>query len=140
MNYKLTFEKNPDPKDIQILGDGIMENTKLKTAHNPIDFFGCFIRDNNNEIQGGCSGGNLYGCLYIDSLWVAKHLRGNGYGINLMLEAEKFGRSKGCNFAAVNTMNWEALEFYKKLGYHIEFERHGFFKDSIFYFLRKDFV
>ena len=57
-----------------------------------------------------------------------------------MLEAEKFGRSKGCNFAAVNTMNWEALEFYKKLGYHIEFERHGFFKDSIFYFLRKDFV
>ena len=34
-------------------------------------------------------------------------------------------------------MDWEALAFYQKLGYEIEFERHGFAKNSIFYFLRK---
>lgn len=140
MNYKISFEKNPNSKDVQIISDGIMNNAKLKTTHNPIDFFGCFIHDDNNEIQGGCNGTNIYGCLYIDQLWISEHLRGNGYGTKLMLEAEIFGRNQGCNFAAVNTMNWEALEFYKKLGYYVEFERHGFFKDSIFYFLRKNFI
>lgn len=56
-----------------------------------------------------------------------------------MLAAEKFGKENGCTFAAVNTMDWEALDFYKTLGYEVEFERHGFQKDSIFYFLRKNF-
>ena len=35
-------------------------------------------------------------------------------------------------------MDWEALDFYKKLGYYVEFERHGYLKESVFYFLRKD--
>ncbi len=68
-----------------------------------------------------------------------KSLRGNGYGSQLMMAAEKFGKENGCTFAAVNTMDWEALYFYKKLGYEVEFERHGFLKDSVFYFLRKKF-
>jgi hypothetical protein len=38
------------------------------------------------------------------------------------------------------TFEWEALDFYKKLGYYVEFARHGFDKDSVFYFLRKDLV
>lgn len=36
-------------------------------------------------------------------------------------------------------MDWEALGFYQKLGFIIEFERRGFLKDSVFYFLRKKF-
>jgi hypothetical protein len=37
-------------------------------------------------------------------------------------------------------MDWEARGFYGKLGYHIEFERHGFLKNSVFYFLRKSLI
>ena len=56
-----------------------------------------------------------------------------------MQAAEKLAQEKGCISAAVNTMDWEALDFYKKLGYRVEFERHGLAKDSICYFLRKNF-
>jgi hypothetical protein len=35
-------------------------------------------------------------------------------------------------------MSFEAPEFYKKLGYYVEFERHGFDKDSVFYFTREE--
>ena len=87
MNYKISFEKNPYPNDLQILGDEIMENARLKKGHAPIDFFTYFLRDDNNKIQGGCNGANLYGCLYVDQLWVAEHLRGMGYGTKLMVEA-----------------------------------------------------
>jgi hypothetical protein len=31
-----------------------------------------------------------------------------------------FGKRKGMSIATVNTMDWEALGFYQKLGYQIE--------------------
>lgn len=34
-------------------------------------------------------------------------------------------------------MDWEALPFYQKLGYSVEFIREGYDSDSKFYFLRK---
>lgn len=52
--------------------------------------------------------------------------------------AEAHAKEMNARFIAVNTMNFEAPEFYKKLGYFVELERHGFDKESIFYFLRKN--
>ncbi len=136
--YVLKQEINPQHDDVQKLGSGIMEYASQQRGHKPIEFFAVFVRDANNEIRGGCSFCNLYGCLYVDQLWLEESLRGKGYGTQLMQEAEKVGKEQGCTFATVNTMDWEALDFYKKLGYEVEFERRGFLKDSVFYFLRKE--
>lgn len=138
MAYKILYESNPHPDDIQLLNNGISENTKQKKEMKQLDFFAFFIRDENEKIVGGCAGDNMYGCLYVGQLWVAEQLRGQGYGAKLMHEAENLAKKSECNFMAVNTFDWEALDFYKKLGFYVEFERHGFFKKSIFYFLRKD--
>jgi GNAT superfamily N-acetyltransferase len=137
-NYTIKLETNPQRDDVQVLGTGIMQYAIEKRGQEPIEFFALFIRDENNVIRGGCSFCNLYGCLHVDNLWLEEALRGKGYGTQLMLEAEKKAKERGCTFAAVNTMDWEALGFYKKLGYTIELERSGFLKDSIFYFLRKE--
>ena len=55
-----------------------------------------------------------------------------------MLKAETLAKDNAGHFIAVNTFDWEALDFYKKLGYYVEFERKGFDKNSTFYFLRKN--
>jgi ribosomal protein S18 acetylase RimI-like enzyme len=138
MAYKILYEPNPHPDDIQLLNNGIAENTKQKKEMKPLDFFAFFIRDENEKIVGGCAGDNMYGCLYVGQLWVAEQLRGQGYGAKLMHEAETLAKKSECSFMAVNTFDWEALDFYKKLGFYVEFERRGFNKDSVFYFLRKD--
>lgn len=140
MLYRIIQEEHPEPHSVQLLLNGLSEYAKEKKELQPILFFHFFIKDENDKIQGGCCGDNLYGCLYISTLWITSALRGKGYGTQLMLAAEKWGKEKNCSFAAVNTMDWEALGFYQKLGFRIEFERHGFQKNSIFYFLRKDFV
>ncbi len=140
MHYPITFEANPSQDDIQCLYNGISAHAKHQKGIRPLDFFAYFVRDQKNNILGGCNGNTLYGCLYIDSLWVADSLRGKGYGTKLVRAAEQYGLEHGCTFAAVNTMDWEALGFYKKLGFEIEFERHGFIQDSIFYFLRKSLI
>ncbi len=138
MKYTITHETNPSSADVQILGDGIMENAKLKKGMKQLDFFAFFIRDEAGKIVGGCNGDNMYGSLFVGQLWVTEALRGKGYGKQLMQKAEDLAKEQKCNFMAVNTMDWEALDFYKKLGFHVEFERHGFDKNSVFYFLRKD--
>src|SRR5690348_12670369 len=43
-------------------------------------------------------------------------------------------------FIAVNTMDFEALGFYIKLGFTVEIERKGFDKNSSMFFLRKDLI
>jgi ribosomal protein S18 acetylase RimI-like enzyme len=138
MTYEINFVENPDSKAVQALNDGIMAYAKQVKGFGPIRFFGFFIHDSNKQIVGGCQCDMLYGCLYIGSLWVSEQLRGQGYGTRLMASAEKLAKEHQCHFIAVNTMDWEALGFYKKMGYHVEFERHGFIGNSVFYFLRKD--
>lgn len=140
MNYQITYEKNPKSGDVQILNDGIMEQAKQKKGMKQLDFFAFFIRDEDGKIIGGCGGVNMYGSLFVDQLWVAESLRGKDYGTQLMQKAETLARESKCNFIAVNTFDWEALDFYKKIGFYVEFERKGFDKNSAFYFLRKDLI
>ena len=138
MPYEISFEKNPRSQDIRVLDDGIMENAQKIKTQKPVEFFAFFIRDEQGQIQGGCNCEICHGLLFIGQLWVAEALRNQGYGTKLMQAAEKYAIDQDCSFLAVNTMDWEALDFYKKLGYCVEFERRGFAKDSVMYFLRKD--
>lgn len=105
----------------------------------PILPFSVFIKDPKQTVLGGISGATLYGALYIDSLWVATSLRHQKWGTRLMQEAETIGKKRGARFATVNTMDWEALPFYQKLGYSIEFVREGYDKNSKMFMLRKSF-
>jgi uncharacterized protein YciI/GNAT superfamily N-acetyltransferase len=138
--YSIQYEKNPTPKDIEILSLGISLNAKAKRGLDPVVPFAFFIRDENNEIKGGCNGNIGYDWLYVDQLWIDESLREQGYGTKLMNSAEALARENKCVSAAVNTGDWEALDFYKKLGFRVELERQGLAKNSKFYFLRKDFV
>lgn len=134
----IIYEPQPSHSDTTIIWKGISENAKLKKGHAPGKPFAFFIKNANGSIRGGCSGFIFYGCLYVDLLWVDQSLRGKKYGTQLMESAEKLARKNKCHFIVVNTMDFEALDFYKKLGFFVEFERRGFEENSIMFFLRKD--
>lgn len=138
MKYEIRYESEPKREDTITLWEGICENAKLMRGHKPGKPFAFFIRDETGKIKGGCSGFIFYGCLYTDLLWIDKELRGQNYGAQLMENAEKLAKENQCLFMALSTMDFEALDFYKKLGFLVEFERHGFEKNSIMYFLRKN--
>ena|SRR3990167_1252969 len=138
MNYKIDFDSNPKTEDTEILSDGIFSEAKEKKDLNPVTYFAFFIRDETEKIIGGCNGDILYGQLYVSQLWVHKKIRNQGYGTKLMQLAEEYAKKMGVRFMSVNTMDFEAKPFYQKLGFFVEFERHGFDKDSVFYFLRKN--
>ncbi len=138
MEYSISYTSSADNEDIQILYDGLKDHMIAQRDLKPISFFAYFIRDEENKVVGGLTGCIMYGCLVVDTLWVAEFLRGQGYGVKLMQMAESHGIENLCKLMTVNTMDWEALDFYKKLGFYVEFERIGYEKNSSFYFLRKD--
>lgn len=139
MKHQIIFETSPAPEDIAQLGKGLSEYAK-QHGHKAIESFGFFVRDKNSQVVAGCNGNIGYGWVYIDQLWVDESLRGQGYGTALMQAAEQLAKEKNCAAAAICTMDWEALDFYKKLGYQVEFARAVPMKTPTCYFLRKDFV
>lgn len=90
----------------------------------PKETWGFILRDDNDAVVGGV-GGNLktkWGWCYVQSLMVAPEHRNGDWGTKLMEQAEAFARGKGLKGIWLTTLSFQALEFYKKLGY-VEFGR-----------------
>ena len=75
--------------------------------------------DDNGNIIGGILGGTYWGWMYIDILWVQADFRHKGIGSKLLTEAEKEAVRRGCHHVHLDTMSWQAPEFYKKHGYEV---------------------
>jgi ribosomal protein S18 acetylase RimI-like enzyme len=136
-NYYLERQEEPIPQDEQVLFDGISNDAAKKKGMERIKPFRIYIKDSDRSVLGGASGVTYYGCLYVDMLWVEESIRSQGFCKKIMEEAEKIAKERKCIFATLNTMDWEALPFYQKLGYSIEFVREGYDKASKMYMLRK---
>lgn len=127
------------PKEYEdVLYHGISEGASQAKGLPHIRPFSIFIKDQTGNVLGGVSWMLFYGSLYVDSLWMDKRLRHQRWGTKLMQEAEQIGRKYGAKFITLNTMDWEALPFYQKLGYSVEFIREGYDKESKMYLLRKN--
>lgn len=138
--YQLEIQESISQEAEKVLIDGLNQNDFEVKGMGPVRTFSILVRDKDQHILGGAEGATLFGCVHVDMLWVEKSLRHQGWGKKLMLEAEKIGRERGCTFATVNTMDWEARPFYESLGYEVEFTRTGYENDSIMYLLRKSLI
>jgi ribosomal protein S18 acetylase RimI-like enzyme len=76
-----------------------------------------FARDEAGNIIGGLTGRTYWQYLDIAFLWVAEKYRGEGYATQLMEAAEAEARERGCKHVFLDTLSFQALEFYVKLGY-----------------------
>ena len=75
--------------------------------------------DGDGNIIGGIVGGTYWGWMYVDILWVHEEHRRKGIGTKLLRTAEKQAKERGCNHVHLDTMSWQAPEFYKKHGYEV---------------------
>lgn len=135
-SYRIKFKDEIPHKIEMLLFKGISQEAARKGME-PIFSFSLSLEDQKHNILGGVTGTIFYGSLYVDMLWVKPNLRNQGWGTKLITEAEKVGRERDCSFVTLNTMDWEALTFYQKLGYAIEFTREGYANESKMFMLRK---
>ena len=75
--------------------------------------------DANGNVIGGILGGTYWGWMYVDILWVHESHRYKGIGSKLLHEAEKEAIRRDCHHVHLDTMSWQAPEFYQKHGYEV---------------------
>lgn len=79
----------------------------------------------------------FWGQLHIKYLFVEEPYRGQGIANKLMNHALDFGKKRGYSYAFVETMSFQAPEFYQKFGFEIEFSRTGLSQNTSFLYLKK---
>lgn len=125
----------PNSTDIGFLTKKINEEAAAFGSAYPFAFF---IRNKTAGIIAGCNGSVVFGAIYTDQLWVHPKHRRSGLGRKLMECAHDYGRKSGCRMSTVATMSFQGVrEFYEKLGYRVDFERHGYAGQSSCLFLCK---
>ncbi len=97
------------------------------------------LRSEDGAVAGGLYGATMWKWLMIDGLWVSPSLRGQGLGRKLVLAAEATAIARGCLGSWLGTFDFQARDFYERLGYTVYAELPGFPPGHAHYHLRKHF-
>ena len=74
-------------------------------------------RDDAGKVQGGVLGQTYWSWCSIDVLAVAEPYRGQGIGSRLLAKAEDIARARGCLGVRLDTVSFQAPDFYRRHGY-----------------------
>ena len=75
------------------------------------------LRNAAGTVIGGLWGNTAYGWLFVQLLAVPVELHRQGWGRQLMSEAEQEARNRGCHSAWLDTFEFQSRGFYERLGY-----------------------
>lgn len=113
MNY------NPNEEEVNFINDALRKFNDEKVGPDNHELLNIVEYDENGNIIAGILGGTYWGWMHIDILWVNENFRKKGIGSKLLKSAEEKARKRGCHSVHVDTMSWQAPEFYKTHGYKI---------------------
>ena len=121
MNIKRINE--PDSR----IGSFIDEEFSYYADRNNVDLnyneFIFIAESDDGEILGVITGRAYYNEVHIGDLIIHKAHRKCGLGSKLVLAVEEAFRNAGYDKITLTTFGFQAPEFYKKLGYAVEFVR-----------------
>lgn len=117
--FQIQVDYEMQEKDADIIFNGLREFNTPYFGNKKSVSFAAYLRDGNHQIVGGVFAWMRPGIqlLCIDTIWITENLRNRGFGTQLILAAENEGIKNGCTHAQLETISFQAEEFYKKLGY-----------------------
>ncbi len=99
----------------------------------------CFVAEaNDGTVIGAITGRAYYNEVHIGDLVIAENHRRTGLGRRLVRAVEDAYQDKGYTVVTLSTFGFQAPEFYKKLGYTVEFVRRHINPKLDKYFLAKE--
>ncbi len=131
-------EEEPTDALKKVIIQGLIQHSVETTGYDGDLTSFAFTLRNNGEFCGAIVSKALWGALHIRHLFISPDCRGQGMGRTLMEKAFERGKELHCHFAYVETLSFQALGFYQKLGFDLEFTRPGYDKGVSFHYLRKE--
>lgn len=124
--YIILRAARPDDNAWTVIGGGLHQYNVQKVGE-PQGQQICFLLlAPDQSLVGGLIGETHWGWFYINLLFVKEELRGQGYGHQLLNQAEEAARQSGATMAYLDTFSFQAPEFYKQHGYRVIGEMKDF--------------
>lgn len=119
------------------------EITDKTRAHNskftPNDYkpFSVYLKGEDEKLIGGMTAFLSWNYLEIKYLWVDERHRGRGLAREIMQAGETAARNNKCEYALVDTFEFQALDFYLKQKFELVAELDGYLGKYKRYYLQK---
>lgn len=126
--------------EIETISAGLRAFNRQQLGYDDAQRVVLLVRDAHGEIAGGLLGYTFWDWLAIDTLWLDEAARGQGLGTRLLQAAEEEAIARGISRALVDTMDWQAPEFYQRHGYELFGELDGFAGGHKRYYFRKQLI
>lgn len=122
----LQFTLHDDlPPEARLVDEGLGTSNEQAAPIEEVKPLACFARD-DGRVVGGAVGRTWGECCELQQLWVDPDFRKKGVGTLLVREFERGGAGRGCRTFYLDTFSFQALEFYRSLGYQPGLEIAGF--------------
>lgn len=131
-----TIEDNADNEGREIVANLVAFNEAQVGDENHKTFTVKAFSE-TSDLIGGIKGYTHFGWVFITHLWVCETQRKANLGSTLMKKAEDIGLKRKCKYAYVDTYSFQALDFYKKIGYEVFGQLDDFPEGHQRYFLKK---
>lgn len=118
MNVRIEQASSPTDEDVQAILAPLRAYNVSQAGEAGSQKFALLVRDeHSNQVLGGLSGSLFYRWMFIELLVVPEQARGQGLGARLMTMAEDLAREKSCVGIWLDTFDFQAPDFYRRLGY-----------------------
>jgi len=112
--------ETPDAESVAAIAEGLRAYNLEVSGVNDRRPLAVIVRDPaTGRPIGGINGRTARGLLVVEIFYLPKSLRGSGLGSRVLAMAEEEGRRRGCKQAVLDTMNFQAPEFYKRQGWRV---------------------
>jgi GNAT superfamily N-acetyltransferase len=130
----------PPPADAAVVDTGLGDANDIAAPLHEVRPLGCFARDEAGAVIGGAVGRTWGDCCELQQLWVAPAWQKQGIASRLVQAFEAHAGTRGCRHFYLETYSFQAVGFYRKMGYATDHELdvypHGITK----HLMRKDLV
>lgn len=117
MNYTITVTSVEEESIREAFLSPLLAYNQSKAGPSNYEPLVIVLRDESGQAKGGAWGHTAYGWLFVQLLVVPPEARRSGLGTKLMSLAESTALARGCHDAWLDTHEFQAKEFYEKLGY-----------------------
>lgn len=123
---KFEVVENPDPKLMTFFEKRLEEFNEVRWEIKKKIPLVVQVTDDAGDILAGVSARTFGAWLLIDNLWVSEKLRGQDIGTQILKTLEDTARKRGCKYAMLDTLNFQARPFYERFGYSVKWTMESY--------------
>jgi GNAT superfamily N-acetyltransferase len=134
---KIEVLQKPEQSLIDFLSDKIAEFNWENWEVSERTPLAIQVKSDSGEVVAGAAARSFGDWLMLDTLWVSKALRGQDVGSEILKKVEEAAKSRGCTKCLLDTLDFQAMPFYEKHGYKVQWVQEGYPKTGCKYFMVK---